>query len=153
MSKTLDFILISNEEGNAYVVDSAYLSAVDLSKEELLKAYGDRAKEHKVVFKAQSFSMKREVNRQAQVPDLVTGVRLDPDLIPAARAAVVVDHWSFDVPVSVSGFESLPYLVAEYISAAINQYLFPDLARDPDFFGLLTSKVQSSEVKPQPSLP
>jgi len=143
MSKTLDFILISNEDGSAYVVDSVYLSAVDLSKEELLAAYGDRAKEHTVVFKPQTFAMKREINRAAQVSDLAVGMRLDPDLIPAARAAVVVDHWSLEAPVSVAGFESLPYLVAEYISAAINQYLFPDIARDSGFFELLTSRQPS----------
>lgn len=143
MSKKIEFMVIKNEDDAPYVVDTAYLKAVNLPKEELLGVFGDRAKEHTVVFKPQNFAMKREINKAAQVPDLVTGVRLDPDLIPAARAAVVVDHWSFNAPVSVSGFESLDYLVAEYISAAINQYLFPDLSRDSGFFELLTSRQPS----------
>jgi hypothetical protein len=147
MSKTLDFTLIANEDGTSFVLDSQYLKAVDLSEEALVEAFGDRAKKHSVVLKDQNFAMKRAINRAASVPDLILGWKLDPDMVPSARAQVCIDHWSFDAPVTVAGFDSLPYLVGEFISAEITKYLFPDVASDPTFTTAWTARLESSAAK------
>ena len=139
-------IYIVEQDGTASIADLNSLKEFGLDTEEAVAAaFGDTGTWHEFKLRPATYGKQLEIEKKSLVPDEAVGFRQDPLKLPGARAEVMIETWTLDKPLTGEGFEDLPPLVAAYIDHAVQNYLYPSLGSNPDFFAWFKSRSTSSK--------
>jgi len=142
-------VFVYEEDGQAYAYGLEWFKQFNLDTEDDVTAvYGEAGgKWEQVTLKTLTAQTDRDVKRAARIPDTERGFILDETELPAARASICVQEWSFPQPVSKDGYNALPIAVAAYIDANICVRLYGGAA-DPFFLNYLKNRQPILEAKP-----
>ena len=147
MSKRLEFWLIATKE-NDFVLDTEYMQIAakhsgepTLTEKEIQELYGKQAVKHCVLLKPNSYALRLATDKLAQLPDDAQGAKQCEERLPGARGEAVIEKWSFGYePTADNYMERLPIAAFEHLTIKIFNYLYPDIARDPNFILAWQSK-------------
>lgn len=126
-----------------YVETPASLKSAGVQDADLAEGFGEAGRWWDVELNTPTFGLQEEAKRLAQVPDPMTGFRLDTGLLPKTRAQVMIAGWpDWRWP----DFDSLPPNVANILDLEIQATMYPASTAHEGFMEALRRRLQPSQA-------